>query len=73
MANTAKQQLIDRINRLHSDLREYKAAQTNPPIWMNTKALAIAIESIEIEISQLEAILEALPYNTYMHEIRSLD
>jgi hypothetical protein len=64
MANTAKQQLIDRINRLDLDLREYKTAQANPPIWMNTKALAIAIESIEIEISQLEAILDALLRNT---------
>lgn len=67
MANPAIQKLIDQINQLYLDLKDYKTAQTNPPIWMNTKALAIAIESIEREISQLEAILDALVRNTSTH------
>jgi hypothetical protein len=60
MAKTAQQELSDQINRLHSNLVEYKKAQANPPYWMNTKALACTIEQIEAEISELHIKIEAL-------------
>jgi hypothetical protein len=59
MIETAKQDLINQINRLRSELQEYKKAQANPPTWMNTKALAAAIERIEVELSEFEAQLDA--------------
>jgi hypothetical protein len=67
MAKTARQklELIDQINRLSANLKEYKKAQAFPPAWMDTKALAHAVAQITAEINELEAQLDALIFSPF--------
>ncbi len=53
-------ELIDQINRLNADLKEYKKAQINSYPWIDPNILAHSIAQITAEINKLEAQLDAL-------------
>lgn len=58
MIHTEEQELIDQIERLDSELRAYKKAIANPAPWIDTTILAVTMERLEEEISDLKAQLE---------------
>lgn len=69
MVRTEQQQLLSQLARLYLVLRDYQQVQAHPPCWINTQALAIAIEQIELDISSLETQLEFFitPPSIYFH------
>lgn len=69
MVRTEQQQLLSQLARLYLVLRDYQQVQATPSCWINTQALAIAIEQIELDISSLETQLEFFitPPNIYFH------
>jgi hypothetical protein len=65
MKNTVEQDLFTsfkriQFNQLQAILKNYKQAQANPFVGMDTKALAEAIADLEGQLRDFEAELNAL-------------